>query len=56
MQHSKASAPAAEKRTSPASFRAKQAKHIKMLTVIYLLSGLLCFWLFYKAVDLFEKI
>jgi hypothetical protein len=29
MQHSKASAPATKKRTSPASFRAKQAKHIK---------------------------
>ena len=27
-----------------------------MLTIILLLSGLVCFWLFYKAADWFEKI
>jgi hypothetical protein len=34
-------------------------KHIKnsvMLTLILLLSGLVCFYLFYKSIDFFEKI
>jgi len=27
-----------------------------MLTIILIIAGLLCFWLFFKSIDFFEKI
>jgi hypothetical protein len=31
-------------------------KNKKMLTIILVLAGLICFYLFFKAIDFFEKI
>jgi len=34
----------------------KTIKFKQMLTVILMLAGLICFWLFFKAIDFSEKI
>lgn len=31
-------------------------KHFNMMTILLFVAGLICFWLFFKSIDWFEKI